>query len=114
IKAVRYTNEDLQMPPKNKKLSDAQIADLEAWVKLGAPDPRTKEAQSYKLKAQTSGHWAFKPVQLPPVPPIKNQKSKIKNPIDAFLLARLEAKGLSLSPPADKRTLLRRATFDLT
>jgi mono/diheme cytochrome c family protein len=113
IQAVRYHDENLQMPPKGKKLTDEQIENLTAWVKMGAPDPRTAEAQNSKLKAQNAEHWAFKAVKEPPLPPVKNRKL-IQSPIDQFLLAKLEAKGLTLSPRADRRTLIRRASYDLT
>src|SRR5688572_15644116 len=59
IKAVRYTSEDLQMPPKNKKLPDEQIADLEEWVKMGAPDPRTDTGGRASSRASPEKHWAF-------------------------------------------------------
>src|SRR6185503_5345482 len=66
IRAVRYKDKDLQMPPNDKKLSDQQIADLEAWVKMGAPDPRTVGATAehvYKVEmSQAKKHWAFRPV----------------------------------------------------
>jgi hypothetical protein len=114
IKAVRYTDDDLQMPPKGKKLSPEQIANLEAWVKMGAPDPRTTQIQKAKLKSKNSeNHWAFQPIKNSPVPEVKN-KSWAKTPIDNFILAKLEGKKLKPSPAADKRTLIRRATFDLT
>ncbi len=113
IKAVRYKDENLQMPPKNKKLSEAQIADLETWVKMGAPDPRTGNAATTKSKSTDKQHWAFQPVKPPAIPMAKN-KRRVQSPIDAFVLVRLEAKGLSLSPPADRRTLIRRVVFDLT
>jgi hypothetical protein len=113
IKAVRYTDEHLQMPPKGQKLSDQQIADLEAWVKMGGPDPRTQEVQSSKSKVQSSEHWAFRPVTQPLVPDVRN-KRLVQTAVDSFLLAKLEEKGLTLSPRADKRTLIRRATYDLT
>jgi cytochrome c553 len=112
IKAVRYTDSDLQMPPKGKKLSDAQIADLEAWVKMGAPDPRTSTALA-KTSADGKNHWAWKPVKKPAVPEVKDS-SWPKSPVDNFILAKLEEKELKPNLPADKRTLIRRATFDLT
>src|SRR6185295_16358485 len=62
IKAVRYTDENLQMPPKGKKLAPEEVAYLEAWVKMGAPDPRTGQVQSVTPKAPGATHWAFKPV----------------------------------------------------
>ncbi len=118
IKAVQYQDKDLQMPPNDKKLSDAQIADLIAWVKLGAPDPRTAGVSAdhvYKLDMEKGKkHWAFQPVKSPPVPAATDANGWVKSPVDAFILARLLEKGLSPSAPADKVTLLRRATFGLT
>jgi hypothetical protein len=116
IKAVRYTNDDLRMPPKNKKLGAAQIASLEAWVKMGAPDPRTLQTGVAKVetirdKART--HWAFQPIREPKVPVVRNARF-VRTPVDNFILARLEAASLPPSPTADKHTLIRRATFDLT
>ncbi len=113
IKAVRYTDADLQMPPK-KQLTPEQIADLEAWVKMGAPDPRTNATVQVTNKYQTTtNHWSFFPVKDLRPPSVKN-KSWVKSPVDSFILAKIEAKNLSPAPPADKRTLIRRATFDLT
>jgi mono/diheme cytochrome c family protein len=114
IKAVRYADEDLQMPPKNKKLSAEQIADLEAWVKMGAPDPRTNgvKVASSVVTDQARKHWAYQPVRSPSLPAVKNTKW-VQSPIDRFILAKLEAKSLTPSPRADKRTLIRRATYDL-
>jgi hypothetical protein len=117
IQALRYTDEDLRMPPEEHggKLSDHQIADFTEWVRRGAPDPRgplvTASGQSYGGVGKK--HWAFQPVQKPTVPAVKN-KSWIHSPVDNFVLARLEASGLSPNPIADKRTLIRRVTFDLT
>jgi len=115
IKAVRYTDHDLQMPPKNKKLPADQIAALEAWVKMGAPDPRVAAAgvaavQTIREKARS--HWAFQPVRQPKVPDVKH-KGWVRTPVDNFILAPLEAAHLLPSPQADKHTLIRRATFDL-
>jgi mono/diheme cytochrome c family protein/uncharacterized protein YdcH (DUF465 family) len=113
IKAVRYTDPDLQMPPKGEKLSDAQIADLVAWVKMGAPDPRVVTAVASKeYNKSDRDHWSFKPVKKPAVPEV-NEKSLGTSPIDSFIVAKLEENGMKPSPMADKRTLIRRATFDL-
>jgi hypothetical protein len=115
IKAVRYTDAELQMPPQKgggEKLSPEQIADLEAWVKMGAPDPRTNALPIAKPVDVASQHWAFKPIAKPAVPEVKNA-DWIRTPIDNFVLAKLEAKGIQPNPPADKRTLIRRASFDL-
>lgn len=113
IKAVRYHDENLQMPPKGKRLPELQVEALVAWVKMGAPDPRTGQTALADPKALAAKHWAFQPVREPAVPAVKNKKL-VQTPVDAFLLSRLESKGLKFSPRADKRTLLRRATFDLT
>jgi mono/diheme cytochrome c family protein len=114
IKAVRYTDENLQMPPKNKKLSAQQIADLEAWVKMGAPDPRTNSSKAAVsvVTAQAKKHWAYQPVRSPEPPKVKTSQWP-QSPIDQFILARLEAKKLAPSPRTDRRTLIRRATYDL-
>ncbi|MGZ5518357.1 MAG: PSD1 and planctomycete cytochrome C domain-containing protein, partial [Limisphaerales bacterium] len=109
IEAVRYKNPDLKMPPpKQGKLSDEQIADLVAWVNSGAacPDPT-----SITNKTNAQKHWAFQPVGAPSVPPVKDKKW-MATPIDSFILAKLDE--LQPSPRADRRTLIRRATYDLT
>ncbi len=119
IKAVRYTDEELQMPPRKgggKKLAAEQIADLEAWVKMGAPDPRVastnEAAKPETIAVKARAHWAFQPVKEPGVPRIENRRW-LQTPVDAFILAKLESLNLSPSPQADKRTLIRRATVDL-
>ncbi len=111
IKAVRYKDEDLRMPPAGKKLTGAQVADLEAWVKMGAllPGAGVREAD---IKASSRTHWAFQPVKRPAIPKVKDER-RVKSPIDAFIMAGLEASGMQPSGPADKRTLIRRATYDL-
>src|SRR4051812_9979653 len=108
LKAVRGAAGVERMPPKGK-LPDAAIAALTKWVKDGAPDPRVGGAAASAAMTIEAGRkwWAFQPVRRPPVP-------RAGNPIDAFLLAKPEAKGQSFAPPADRRTLLRRATYDLT
>ncbi|MCI0745929.1 MAG: PSD1 and planctomycete cytochrome C domain-containing protein [Verrucomicrobia subdivision 3 bacterium] len=112
IQAVRYGNPDLQMPPKGAKLTDAEIADLAAWVKMGAPDPRVATAAQKEWVDSGKKHWAFQPVKKPSVPTVKDAKWA-QSDIDKFILAKLEATGLKPNPPADKRTLIRRASFDL-
>jgi cytochrome c553 len=116
IKAVRYTDTDLQMPPRGKKLSDDQIADLVAWVKMGAPDTRAlaKGAGDTGVwSKERRDHWAFKPIRKQPIPEVQDT-NWVANPIDAFVLAKLEKEGMKPAPPADRRTLIRRATYDLT
>ena len=95
------------MPPRGK-LKDAEIALLAQWVDRGAP----WGAERLQSDARQD-FWAFVPPKEPSIPQVKDQ-GWVKSPIDAFILAGLEAKGLTPAPPADKRTLIRRATFDLT
>jgi hypothetical protein len=114
IKAVRYTDPDLQMPPKDKKLAGEQIADLEAWVKMGAPLPHSnvRPELAGQINQARARHWAFQPV-VKPKPPAVSKSSWIKTPVDNFVLAELEHKRLKPAPPADRRTLIRRVTYDL-
>jgi hypothetical protein len=115
LRAVRHEG-DVKMPPKSK-LARPQIDALARWVKLGAPWPGAEKAPApvrttAGVTDRDRSHWAFRPVRRPPVPAVK-ARQRVANPIDAFVLARLEAKGLSLSPPATPRELVRRAYFDL-
>ncbi len=115
IQAVRYKDEDLQMPPKGEKLSDQQIADLTEWVRRGAPDPRTVVAAGSSAKTYGGvgrAHWAFQPVKKPAVPAVQNA-AWVKNPVDNFVLSKLEAEGMKPNTPAEKTTLIRRIYFDL-
>ncbi len=122
IKAVHQADPETAMPPKGEKLSAAAIADLETWIKMGAPDPRTaatlpptaKEGgpMTESMKAKAAKHWAFQPVQEPALPAVKDTAWPA-NPVDHFVLAQLEEKKLTPSPSADKRTLIRRAYLDL-
>jgi hypothetical protein len=117
IKAIRYTDKDLQMPPSDKQLDPQQISDLEAWVKMGAPDPRDAPVDTghkYQINfAEAAKHWSYQPVTNPPVPQPDDPDHWIQDPVDNFILATLQSKGLTPSPRADKVTLIRRATFDL-
>lgn len=116
LEAVRYTDPDLQMPPTDEggKLSDEKIAALEAWVAMGAPDPRTGgKAHPLDMDAARQ-HWAFQPVRKPDVPAVARPAGLGRTPVDAFVFAALEAKQLEPAPVADPRTLLRRVTYDLT
>ena len=115
IEAIRYGNDDLQMPPKKAggKLSDEQITDFITWVNMGAPDPRTGKTESRKPNGQIGSFWSFQPPKEPPVPKVKNDGWP-QTPIDHFILANLERIGLQPSRGADKRTLIRRASYDLT
>jgi hypothetical protein len=113
VAAIRYQGE-LKMPPKQKLPAEA-IETLTQWVKLGAPWPEAKAAQVGPPANPTFAagtHWAFQPVSSPPLPVVK-MTSWVRSPIDAFILAKLEARGLAPAQPADLRTLLRRLSYDL-
>jgi mono/diheme cytochrome c family protein len=110
IQAIRQTGE-LKMPPK-KKLSHEAIATLTTWVKMGAPWPRSAAREADANVEARKRHWAFQPIRKPPAPSVRDT-SWSRTSIDSFVLARLEEKGIAPSLPADKRTLMRRVTFDL-
>lgn len=114
IKAIRYDDDDLQMPPRGDKLSDHEIADLTEWVRRGAPDPRVPTALAATQAYGGAGraHWSFQPVRKPEIPKVSNE-AWLQNPIDAFVLAKLDGAGMRPNEPADRRTLIRRVTFDL-
>lgn len=106
IQAVRH--DGLEMPP-DSKLSAKEISILELWVKEGAFDNR----ESKEPPLAEGALWALTPIANPEVPPI-NRRAWVLDPIDHFILHRLEANGLTPAAPADKYSLLRRVTFDLT
>src|SRR5262245_52946432 len=110
LKALRYTDESLRMPPKGK-LPAAVVADFEKWIAAGAVDPRTTSTSAVDPDAARK-HWAFQPITRPAIPAVKNA-AWAQTPVDRFILARLEARGMTPSAPADRRTLIRRAYFDL-
>jgi hypothetical protein len=113
IKAVRYTDPDLQMPPKGQRLSPAEIGALVDWIKAGAPDPRTSRPSADTPSAPTGkAHWAYQPIKAPAIPHPPHE-SWAHNDVDRFILAKIEANGLEPNPPADKRTLIRRVYYDL-
>lgn len=97
---ITDSDPDEQMPPpdSHRQLKAEEVAALKAWIEAGAP---------------WSGHWAFVAVERPPVPASKT-KDWVQNPIDAFVVQRLETEGLTPSRPADPATLLRRVALDLT
>jgi mono/diheme cytochrome c family protein len=117
IAAVRHEDEQLKMPPKGK-LAAAEIALLTRWVAMGAPAPRGDVALKGTRGAGVDieggrEFWAFRPPADPPMPDVADA-GWCCNGLDRFVLAALEAKGLAPAPAADRRTLIRRATFDLT
>ena len=100
ISRITTADEDDRMPPlkTGKQLKPAQIASLQRWIAEGA---------------QWQNHWSFIAPQRPEPPKVKNRR-QVRNPIDQFILARLQQEGLTTEPEADKATLIRRVTFDLT
>jgi hypothetical protein len=115
IQAVRHTDADLKMPPEEEggKLPPEQVALLEEWVRRGAPDPRTG-GKPHPLDLDAARrHWAFQPVTAPAVPAAKKGEP-VRTPVDAFVFAKLAERNVAPGPEADRRTLLRRVTFDLT
>lgn len=106
LEVLRYGGK-IKMPPTGK-LKPAQIADFDAWIAMGAPWPNssaTKEASTGEL-------WSLVPVKKPALPAVK-AKTWVRNPIDAFVLAKLESKKLAPAAEADRRSLLRRLNYDL-
>ena len=114
IQSVSHSG-DYDMPP-NKKLADEEIAALSQWISMELPwpakRPELKElTPTEKIHNHQTHHWAFQPVTSPSIPEVKQPTSTV---LDRLVLAKLETKNLSMSPRADQRTLIRRATFDLT
>ena len=108
IQAIQRLEDVSAMPPgKDKALRPEQVADFVAWVRSGAEWPEKS------AKFEISRHWAFEPLGKGIIPEVQN-KSWVRNPIDAFVLAKQESKGLWSGGQSDKLALIRRATFDLT
>jgi len=103
-----------EMPPGDAKMPAEELAIIERWVATGAKTarPEPEKVTGPLITEEERDFWAFQPIKRPEVPRVKNQH-QVVNPIDAFLLAKLEAKGFAFSPQAEKRALIRRATFDL-
>jgi hypothetical protein len=120
ITAVRYKDRDLQMPEK-RKMPDEEIAILEQWVKMGAPDPRsgssvgevavTKKQVGLSIEAGKK-FWSYIPVQKPVIPEVKDTGWG-RGDIDRFILAKIEAAHLEPAPEATPETLVRRVYYDL-
>lgn len=113
VDAINY--QSLEMPPDGK-LSDAEIAVLTRWVQLGAPWPNADKAPSPavgKITDEDRQWWAFQPLRSPE-PPLVDDGDWSKTEVDRFLFQKLSEVGLRPAPEADRRTLIRRATFDLT
>lgn len=120
ISAIHYADPETAMPPKKAggKLPAGVIADINAWVLAGAPWPETatsakKTSKKFDLAQRKQDHWCWKPPVSSPAPNVRDSAWPRSN-ADRFILAKLEAAGLQPAPAADKNTLLRRVTFDLT
>lgn len=117
IKAVRYTDDNVKMPPKGK-LPDAVIADLETWVKKGAIDPRDRATKTRPAVAwqdvmrERSDWWSLRPVVKPALPPIQGRWAE--HPVDRFIASKLSENGLVPGEPTDPRTFVRRLSLVLT
>jgi hypothetical protein len=118
VKALRYADDDLKMPPKGK-LPDSAITKVVRWIESGAPWPESAPRPSavtgrkFVISDEQRRWWAFQSVKAVP-PPAVNDPSWPVSDLDRLILAKLEAKGIKPAAAADKRTLIRRATFDLT
>ena len=118
IACVSYADDGVNMPPSGK-LAARQIADLRKWVGLGAPLPPSSDAgiqavpkKSVAIDEQARNYWAFRPLQTYPSPTIADHAWP-QQKLDWFVRRSLEEQGLRPAPPADRRTLIRRVTFDL-
>ncbi len=115
LKAVLYTDDDVQMPPKKEggKLKDEEIAVLRKWIAEGAFDPRSGGPRRLTgMSPEARAHWAFQPLRKT-APPAVQDAAWAKNDIDAFVLARLEKEGMHPNPQAAREVLIRRVTYDL-
>jgi mono/diheme cytochrome c family protein len=123
IRAVSHADPDLEMPLGGAKLKDNQIADLRYWIQAMAAfwpaedaaktSPQAPAAAKFTIRPEQRQFWSFQPIRRPAPPAVKDQ-GWVKDPVDRFILAKLEEKGLKPAAAADRRTLIRRAYFDLT
>ncbi len=116
VKAIRWTDEDLQMPPKGRLPAEV-VRDFEAWIRRGAPDPRTEAAPGAAAKRVIDipagkKFWSFRPLG-PAAPPEVKDPAWVRTPLDRFVLAKLEEKGLKPNPAVDRRRQIRRASLAL-
>ena len=117
LHTIGYEDDELQMPPDGK-LSDAVIADFRKWIEMDAPHPDANKASILPRKGaldleKERQFWSFQPLVDTAIPPVM-AKNWPQQSIDYFILSKLEQQQLSPAAPADRRTLIRRVTFDLT
>lgn len=117
IQVLRHQKEDIEMPSEDEPLEPDVIDALARWVDQGATwpedEPLLKVASSKPpFEEVRQSHWAFQPLPTNP-PPAEGETAALSSPVDSFILARLKSAGLSPVGPADRRTLIRRATMDL-
>ncbi|MCG8587484.1 MAG: DUF1549 domain-containing protein, partial [Pirellulales bacterium] len=118
IDALRHDVEGIEGMPPDEKLADSVIKDFEEWIRRGAPDPREETKKSTKptweeeFDERRKSHWAWQPLKVTP-PGQTKDKAWAADEIDRYILDKLEGAGLKPAPPAEKRVLLRRITYDL-
>ncbi len=104
-----------EMPKDGKPLSKDHVQLIEKWIQLGAPTarPEPEQAPDFVITEEERAFWAFQPIAAPASPPVRDA-SRVRTPVDCFVLARLEAEGLAFAPDASPASLVRRLAFDLT
>ncbi len=111
---VAGTDEYVRMPETGEMLSKEEVGILRRWIDDGAAWAETPlAAEAEDSREDRAEHWAYQPIRRPALPAVRHA-DRIRNPLDAFVLAKLEERDLHFAPPADRRTLLRRVSFDLT
>jgi mono/diheme cytochrome c family protein len=114
IRLVAGLDEKVVMPPAGDRLTEEQIGLLRAWIDQGAKWPASVgSGENLQARNNKSDHWAFQPIAKPTPPAVKHE-SAVRNPIDRFVLVRLEREGTEPSPEANRTTLIRRLSLDLT
>ncbi|MDE0107062.1 MAG: PSD1 and planctomycete cytochrome C domain-containing protein [Bryobacterales bacterium] len=112
ILRIASPDEGFRMPPVDPRLSREEVGILRAWIDQGASWPEDSEVDAAIASASASEHWAFQPITRPEPPRVRGDEW-VRNPIDRFVLAKLESEAIDPSPAADKLTILRRLSLDL-
>ena len=112
VQRVSSSEDGFRMPPVDPRLTREEVGILRAWIDQGARWPEDAHGEVPPVAAVPGGHWAFRPISRSEPPPVRGD-AWIRNPIDRFVLAKLESEGIEPSPEADKLTLLRRLSLDL-